>query len=567
MHIYGNIKNKGKVFNFDIVSDSKKTQDSERIFTFSDKKIFIYIDGTIAKLSGQICELTRHQNSIEEKIAYLYSIRFNFEGHILGFYNIFLFDYTTKELRIIRDSRGTRSVFYSHDEDNFIFSSNQNLIIKSLKKITLNQDKLMEFLNMDLVLTKKTYLNEILRVLPKHYLIYKDNLLQEEKYEFSENLFKVEQDNDVKQDFKRYLFRGVTSFLNQSKKTGIMMSGGLDSSAIAISLKENNYTNVSTYSANFDHIDHKNNIHEENFRKNITELTSYTHTSIQMESKSPLVPIKKFTKILNQPILTPNIYLFEAIAHKLKDDGIETILDGNDGDNTVSHGFEILFYYITNLKLIKFTREVYLYSKFKKTNFIRLVFVLLKQAVKEILNIKDKQNSETMLKKELAIKMSSNGNLSYFSSHERKISHELHFLSNEFRNNFFRYFGIENLSPFYYEELIQFCLNMPLTNKLNEGYTRKILRDFLSDYLPDYHVNRDKSNLASALVKNFSLSDLEIIKQEYKNINQHLLMLIDTHKLENILTILDKGEQINEKDLIKLQVFISANTFLNQNNL
>ena len=35
--------------------------------------------------------------------------------------------------------------------------------------------------------------------------------------------------------------------------------------------------------------------------------------------------------------------MFEEIANKLINDKIQIILDGNDGDTTVSHGFEALF--------------------------------------------------------------------------------------------------------------------------------------------------------------------------------------------------------------------------------
>ena len=46
----------------------------------------------------------------------------------------------------------------------------------------------------------------------------------------------------------------------------------------------------------------------------------------------------------------PNIYLFEEIIKKAKKDNIEIILDGNDGDNTISHGFEVLYYLFIKLK-------------------------------------------------------------------------------------------------------------------------------------------------------------------------------------------------------------------------
>ncbi len=563
MQILGSIKDDGKVFNFEIGLDAKKTSTYENTFIFSSKRIFIYIDGTISKLSTEITKLTDSHESIDEKIAYLYSIGFNLESHILGSFNIFLFDYSIKEFKLIRDSRGTRSIYYAKYRKDFIFSTDQSTVIQLIKNVTLNHSKLVEFLNANYSSNKNTYFNEILRVQPKHYLIYINNVVTSGKYKFSKILFRSNDSSDIASNFKRYLYSSVTSLAKKNKKIGVMMSGGLDSSAITIALKENQFNDVFTYSANFNHVEDENYIHETKYQTNISNLTSYLHTPIQMEGKSPIISIMKFTRILNEPINIPNIYIFEEIANQLVSDSVEMILDGNDGDSTVSHGFEVLFFYLTNLKLIKFTKEVYLYSKFKKASFLRLMHLFIKQAAKKILNIQDENNRFTILKKDFKMKQNDKNNITYFSSHEELISNDLHFSSNEFRNNFFRYFGIENFSPFYDEELIDFCISMPLRNKFHAGYTRKILREFLSEYLPEDHVNRDKSILTSGLLKNFSISDLQVIKSEYANINETLLNYIDTDKINEVITNLDNGKNITEEGLIILQLFISANTFLN----
>ena len=90
-----------------------------------------------------------------------------------------------------------------------------------------------------------------------------------------------------------------------------------------------------------------------------------------------------------------------------------------------------------------------------------------------------------------------------------------------------------------------------------------MLRDFLAEYLPKEHAKRDKSILTSGLLKNFTISDLEIIKNEYRNANQTLLNFIDKNRLDAIITSLEKEKKINENELIILQMFVSANTFLN----
>ena len=316
------------------------------------------------------------------------------------------------------------------------------------------------------------------------------------KYKTSMELFNRYKNKDSKENFKK-LYQSVESVSNRTQKIGLMMSGGLDSSAIAIALKENNFINVKTYSANFRHIPNRN-IDETLYQENVSKLTSFKHESVPMKGKSSIRPIHRFTKIFSQPIMFPNIYLFEEIIKKAKEDNIEIILDGNDGDNTVSHGFEVLYYFFTKLMFFKFIKEIYLYSKFINASFIRLLYLFINQAIKKIFKIKQNENKKSILKSDLKIKKNRKNIISFFSSHKRKLSIDLHYLGNEYRNDLFRYFEIENFSPFYDEDLINFCLNMHYKDKLHNGYTRNILRRFLADFLPKDHVNRDKSTLPQA---------------------------------------------------------------------
>ena len=100
-------------------------------------------------------------------------------------------------------------------------------------------------------------------------------------------------------------------------------------------------------------------------------------------------------------------------------------------------------------------------------------------------------------------------------------------------------------------------------NKLKDGHTRKILREFLSEYLTEDHVYRDKSNLAEGILKNFTDADLSFIKNEYININKTLCDFLDKGKVSRIIKNIENGEDIKEKELINLQMFVSVNTFLN----
>ena len=567
MKIFGSIKDSGKEFDFYLNQNSGNSALEDNVHFFPDSKIFVYIDGIVSKLSKKANELSSSFESINKKIAYLHSIDFNLESHITGSFNIFLYNYSRNELKIIRDIRGTRSLFYADNDGDFIFSSDQGSLIKKIPKVSLNEEKLMEFLNWDYKLDQETYFKEIFRIDPNNYLIYRNKVLKIKKYQLSNDLFNISESKDYIESFKKIFYEAVIKLTNRDKRIGVMMSGGLDSSAIAIALKKNNFTDVRTYSANFNHITNSDKLDETIYQKNIADLTSFKHSFVEMKDKSPIKSIQKFTKIFCKPILFPNIYLFEEIIKKLKKDNIEIILDGNDGDNTISHGFEVLYHYFIKFQFIKFIKEIYLYAGHKNTSFLHLLRIFTTQAIKKLLNIRDQKNKNSILKKSFNIEKNPKNITSFFSSHEKKLSIDLLYLSNEYRNELFKHFGIENFSPFYDEILINFCTKMPYENKLQNGHTRKILRDFLIEFLPEDHAYRDKSELTPGLITNFMNHDLSIVTSEFKKINKTLLKFIDLEKLRDIILNLKNGKRIEEQELIDLQIFVSANTFLNQHNL
>ena len=68
MQIYGCIKNDENNFDFYCNTNNEQTRKIEEFYTFSDKKIFIYIDGTISKISETILQSSQNFESIEKKL-------------------------------------------------------------------------------------------------------------------------------------------------------------------------------------------------------------------------------------------------------------------------------------------------------------------------------------------------------------------------------------------------------------------------------------------------------------------------------------------------------------------
>ena len=117
MKVFGCLKKDGNDFDFYLNHGTNNSIINSETHTFSDNKIFLYIDGAVSKLSNKACRISDSFGTINERIAYLHSINFDLESHICGSFNIFLYDYKRHELKIVRDTRGTRSLFYVNNEN------------------------------------------------------------------------------------------------------------------------------------------------------------------------------------------------------------------------------------------------------------------------------------------------------------------------------------------------------------------------------------------------------------------------------------------------------------------
>ena len=133
MKLLGCLRNGGKEFDFCLNQNHENFFTKNEVYTFSDSKIFVHIDGAISKLSNEANTISSYYSSITEKIAYLHSIDFKVESHICGSFNIFFFNFKKKELKIIRDTRGTRSLYYAKNGEDFIFASDGRSFVIGIK--------------------------------------------------------------------------------------------------------------------------------------------------------------------------------------------------------------------------------------------------------------------------------------------------------------------------------------------------------------------------------------------------------------------------------------------------
>ncbi|MBN1493536.1 MAG: asparagine synthase (glutamine-hydrolyzing) [Candidatus Omnitrophica bacterium] len=173
--------------------------------------------------------------------------------HFNGMFTFALLDLKTKELFIARDRIGIKPLYYYWDGKAFVFGSEIKSILKSDRvKKKVDHQSLYYYLGYEFVPGPRTMFENIYKLQPGHYLIFKDasftihqywELSFEEKREKDENAY-VEKLRDV-------IESAVRLRLLSDVPLGMFLSGGLDSSTILAFMRKHINTPIRTYSIGY----------------------------------------------------------------------------------------------------------------------------------------------------------------------------------------------------------------------------------------------------------------------------------------------------------------------------
>ena len=546
----------------DIVFD--KNINTTRLKVIEDEHAFMLIDGYFTNAKEFIKNNSSVKNiEIEQLLFKLSKINFYHYGQLDGSFNIFFFEKKKNYFVYTNDFWSSRPTYIHKTKNNYLFSNDLYFFKKHIKsELTPNLKKIKEFLAWQHVESKSTYYNEIDKLAPGIVLKITSNQIEETSLNIIDSHRKFAK-YDL-ENFRKTFESAVSKRASHFKKIMLMLSGGLDSSAVAVALKNNSYNDAETISVNYSHLTEFPETDERKYQDIVSSFTNFNNNHIEMANKSVLSDIEKYVHIFQEPMIVPNLYIFEAICKNLASTNIDAVFDGNDGDNVISYGFESIYQQFVNLDFISFLNSVFDYAEVHTKSRRKMLNYFMRNSLKKLIRYKGKMKNNSLLKEEIFKNTEKNIPPNLFESHESRLKNNLQYVAFSNRHKIFGKFGIETVSPFYDKDLINFCVKMPSDCKFNKGFTRYIQRDYLSRYLGKEHGFRpNKSNLAKGLESNFSNSDIQLVIKEMENLNTQLLEMIDLKKLDAICNKYIKKNTIKEEDIINLQIFLNTNIFLN----
>ena len=558
-------------------------EESFDISVYDTEKLIVFFCGYISNLHSLSNLYSKKFETPSHAVATIYSEKAtNLENVILGNFLFCVYEKQSGSLTLVRDHFGSRPLYYMNDDRFIAFSTNLRLLLDAkISKFSLNESSLKSYLGLIMPDPETTFYKEINRLPASSILTFKQDYLAIRTYNFLDP--KTNESMSRKLDEFTFRFEeAVGNSIDQEKKIGLMLSGGLDSSAIALGLKNNGINSVRTFSANFTHLPSRSKklSDETDFQRMVERETGYAHISIPTKDISPIQSIEKLLEIYDEPVHFPNIYIWDKVVSEAKSQGVEVMLTGQDGDNVVSHGHHRFFELIKKFNVFVFLYEVLMYSRFNNISFKRVFFYFSKQILLKLKFIKISKFNSTILIDSVfsEINQTLGKAKTAVDSHKDNLKSPLHTLTFEWRYLFFKNHDMEVRTPFYDLNLVNFCISLHSKWKLRHGRTRFILREYLKNKVPaSLSARPRKANLSHGIFHNLSSDDLEKIRQEINKMHAYLTEIVDRQKLVDYLRKLEGAKKLDmgrrvetmaELDFIitSLIVFFVANRWLKKNN-
>lgn len=443
----------------------------------------------------------------------------------LGNYSFVIYDFNNNNIFAVKDSTGSRSLYYHFKNNIFYFSTSIEPIKVVIKNVSLNERWICDFLTLkgmgNTVEIEETIYNEILQVNPATYINVNNQGIHKTLYwdpMKDIKILKLKSDEEYKNLFISTFKEAVKSSLRTNKDVASFLSGGLDSTSIvclaADILKENNksintYTSIPMQKYEKKCEENINEYYITNEEKMVRLTAMFKNNVVphfcRSEGVDSVSNIDELLKCIEEPYKTiQNNFWMDQVVKKASEDNCKVLLTGQFGNATISYGnfyvqMRTLFEHFRFITMIKEINALH-----KETGVRR------KKIIKNIINylepnclIKRKFNMEEYFKDSIASREIINSTNAYKRFNRDDIINiipwkpdlnrvkkgivNLQALSQigNVETKFSLRYGLIIRDPSRDKRIIKLCLSLPGNQFVDNGIERKLIREYMKDLIPD----------------------------------------------------------------------------------
>ena len=268
--------------------------------------------------------------------------RENCSEHLIGAFAFAIWDKKRQSLFCSRDHFGVKPFYYHQSDQEFLFASEIKALL-CLPQVPRRVDevRIADYLSMMMEDKSITTYADIFRLPPAHCMqvslsgtdIWSYWTLQPDAQ------IVLDSDEAYAQEFHHLFTEAVRCRLRSVLPIGSQLSGGLDSSAVTCTaqslLTQYGKEPLHTISNIFDDV---TECDERPYINAVLESGPFTSHFVHADQVSPIQDLADIWKIEDEAFVGPNHFLPWQLNRAAHQQGIRVFLDGFDGDTTVSHG-------------------------------------------------------------------------------------------------------------------------------------------------------------------------------------------------------------------------------------
>ena len=247
-----------------------------------------------------------------------------------GMFAFGLWDKKDEKLFLVRDRFGEKPLFYYKGENFIIFGSEMS-VFRLFPKLNLEICKEASFYYSMLgyVPAPMSIYKNIYKVMPAELVFISDNMESKRIY------YEVDLNKDIKKlpldehkiQIKNTLENSVKKMMVADVEAGCFLSGGVDSSLVALLMQRNSSRKIKTFNVGF----YESEYDESNFARLMAKTIGTEHHQIKLKADDMLNHIENMVKIIDEPFSDSSIIPTYLIS-KLASSKVKVALSGDGGD-------------------------------------------------------------------------------------------------------------------------------------------------------------------------------------------------------------------------------------------
>ena len=250
-------------------------------------------------------------------------------NYLRGMFAFAIWDENKKRLFCARDRFGIKPFYYTIVDGVFAFASEPKALLPLLPDVRTDVDAFAEYITFQYTIGENTLFDGIKQLLPGHMIHIENGQIKVSRYwDVNYNIDYNHTSKYFHENLQVVVDESIKLHLRSDVPIGSYLSGGIDSSLIAILSKEHDSSNSNAFHGKFTEFP---GYDESNFAALVSEKCGNTLHQIDITADDFYNNIEKVIYHLDSPVAGPGSFP-QFMVSKLASEHVKVVLGGQGGD-------------------------------------------------------------------------------------------------------------------------------------------------------------------------------------------------------------------------------------------